>query len=91
MQTILIDFDLSKAQSNFDKHGIAFDEAATCLLDARALVREDQNAEGEVRIVLLGCSEKGRLLTVVYTLRGETPRLISARKATKNETKSYET
>lgn len=91
MHTIAIDFDLAKAQSNFSKHGVTFEEAATCLLDANALVREDQSAAGKVRIVLLGCSARGRLLAVVYTLRGETPRIISARKATKNETKSYET
>ena len=91
MHNIPIEFDLGKAQSNLNKHGVTFEEAATCLLDARALVREDQNAEGEIRMVLLGCCARGRLLAVVYTLRGGTPRIISARKATKNETKSYET
>lgn len=82
-------FDPNKAQSNLKKHGISFEEAASCLLDQMALVREDDDAEGEQRFVLLGMSNAARLLTVVYTLRGEHIRLISARKATKKEEKTY--
>lgn len=67
-----------------------FDEAASCLLDPLALVQDDPDAENEVRLVLLGMSHAGRLLTVCYTLREEdTVRLISARKATKKEVKYY--
>jgi uncharacterized protein len=54
-----------------------------------ALVREDNDATDEHRYVLVGMSELGRVLTVCYTMRGETPRLISARKATKKEEKYY--
>ena len=69
---------------------MAFSEAETCLLDPLALVREDQDAEGEARFVLVGLSNLGRLLTVVYTLRGEDSiRLISARPSTSKEAKSY--
>ena len=81
--------DLAKALSNQRKHGVAFDEAATCLLDPMALVREDDNAIGEHRYVLVGMSDAGRTLTVCYTMRGEIPRLISARKATRKEQQSY--
>ncbi|GHT94993.1 membrane protein [Betaproteobacteria bacterium] len=84
-----IEFDPLKAQANLKKHGIRFEEAATCLLDPLALVQEDGDVEGEQRWVLVGMSNTGRLLTVVYTLRGDMPRLISARKATKKEEKSY--
>lgn len=86
---MIIEFDPVKAAANWKKHKIAFDEAATCLLDPNALAFEDITASGERRRVLLGLSEKGRLLTVVYTLRGENLRLISARKATAKEQKSY--
>lgn len=84
------EFDPAKDASNLLKHGVSFSEAATCLLDDMALAREDGNAEGEQRWVLVGLSSHARLLTVVYTMRGDAPRLISARKATKKEVKSYE-
>jgi len=85
-----IGFDPNKAAANLRKHGIAFCEAETCLLDPWALVREDQDAEGEPRFVLIGLSNRGRLLTVVYTLRDEDSiRLISARPSTAKETRSY--
>jgi len=85
-----IDFDPKKAASNLDKHAVSFEEAATCLFDPLALVRADPDARGEMRLVLLGISHAGRLLTVCYTLRDdEVIRLISARKATKKEEKNY--
>ena len=85
-----IEFDQLKAESIFDKHGISFEEAATALFDPQALVREDPDAEGENRWVLIGLSDQVRLVTVVYTLRSnENIRIISARKATKREAKSY--
>jgi uncharacterized protein len=87
---VRIEFDPKKAASNLKKHGVSFDEAASCLLDPLALVRDDPDAGGEVRLVLVGMSLVGRLLTVCYTLCDEeTVRLISARKATKKEEKSY--
>ena len=84
-----IQFDNRKATSNLRKHGVSFEEAATALLDANALVSEDGDAEGEQRLVLLGLSSQGRLLTVCYTLRGEAIRLISARPATATEVSYY--
>jgi uncharacterized DUF497 family protein len=50
---------------------------------------EDDCSDGESRWILVGMSARARLLTVIYTLRGDNPRLISARKATTKETKSY--
>jgi hypothetical protein len=84
-----IEFDTRKAASNLRKHGISFDEAATCLLDPLALAYEDVDAKGEGRWVLLGMSHEARLLVVVYTLRGESIRLISARKPTAKEVSCY--
>jgi uncharacterized DUF497 family protein len=84
-----IQFDNRKATSNLRKHGVSFEEAATALLDTNALVSEDGDAEGEQRLVLLGLSSQGRLLTVCYTLRGEAIRLISARPATATEVSYY--
>jgi uncharacterized DUF497 family protein len=85
-----IEWDSDKAESNFAKHGISFEEATASLLDPMALAREDEDAQGEPRWVLLGMSTRERLLTLVYTLRDEERiRLISARKATREEGKSY--
>ena len=84
-----IQFDNRKATSNLRKHGVSFEEAATALLDANALVSEDGDAEDEQRFVFLGLSAQGRLLTVCYTLRGEAIRLISARPATAKEVSYY--
>jgi len=86
-----IEFDPRKAATNLRKHHVSFDEAASCLLDAHALVMEDERSEGESRWILVGMSARARLLTVIYTLHGDNPRLISARKATTKEAKSYAT
>jgi uncharacterized DUF497 family protein len=81
--------DPLKAAANLKKHGVSFEEAATVLLDPLARVREDPDALDEQRLVALGTSNRGRVLVVVYTLRNEVPRLISARKATKQEETQY--
>jgi uncharacterized DUF497 family protein len=75
-----IESDPLKAARNLKKHRVSFSEAASCLLDPDALVQEDCDAQGEQRWTLLGMSHQARLLIVVYTLRGDLIRLISARK-----------
>ncbi|MCB1033329.1 MAG: BrnT family toxin [Acidobacteria bacterium] len=84
-----VEWDDRKARSNQEKQGIAFEEAATCLLDPNALVQEDGLSSRESRWILMGLSSRVRLLTVVYTLRGDRIRLISARKATRKEARQY--
>ena len=86
-----IEYDQKKATSNLKKHSVSFDEAATALFDTMALVQEDANAQGEARYILVGMSNAGQLLALCYTLRGnDVIRLISARSATKNERRQYE-
>ena len=84
-----IECDPAKAASNLRKHGISFREASAALLDEVALAIEDPDARGENRWVLVGMSDFARLLTVVYSLRDDRIRLISARRATKREAKTY--
>jgi uncharacterized protein len=84
-----IEFDTNKATSNLKKHGVSFEEAASCLLDPQALVDEDSDSKNESRWILLGMSNQARLLVVVYTLRGDSVRLISARKPTAKEVRHY--
>jgi uncharacterized DUF497 family protein len=89
MQSMHVEFDPKKAQSNLKKYGVAFSAAFSCLLDPLALVMEDPDAAGEQRWLLIGKSDSG-LLVVCYTLHGEeTIRLISARKTTTKEKKYY--
>ena len=84
-----IEFDPNKSLANARKHGVSFEEAATAMLDPHALAQEDDGVEGEPRWVLLGMSGAGRLLAVVYTLRGENVRLISARAQRKKRNATY--
>jgi uncharacterized DUF497 family protein len=84
-----IEWDPVKAASNLKKHGISFEEASTVLLDPNALAQPD-TSRTEERWLLMGMSSEARLVTLVYTLRGEDRiRLISARKATRKEAKHY--
>ena len=86
-----IEFDPDKAASNPLNHdGVTFLEAEPVLLDPYALTREDVDAQGEVRFVTLGMGAKGRILIVVWTLRGDNPRLISAWKANQPQRRRYE-
>ena len=84
-----IEFDETKARANLKKHGVSFEEAATALFDERALSMEDPYAREESRRLLLGVSDLARLLMVVYTVRHNRIRLISARKATNREVNHY--
>lgn len=85
------EWDIKKAESNERKHGISFDEASTVFADALSLTIHDPlHSEDEERFVIIGGSYKNRMLTVVHTERDDSIRIISARKATKNERSYYE-
>jgi uncharacterized DUF497 family protein len=83
-------FDPAKAAGNLRKHGVSFADAEAVFMDPLALHRIDPDAEGEERFVAVGAGSAGPLLVVVYTLRGEAIRLISARRATPVEIRAYE-
>ena len=83
------EWDGHKAESNLEKHGVDFVDAASVLYDELAETVPDDSA-GEERFVTIGMDAFGRLLVVVYTWRGETPRIISAREATGRERREYE-
>jgi uncharacterized DUF497 family protein len=88
---LLFEWDPSKAKENFAIHGISFDEASAAFRDTLSLAIYDPlHSEEEDRFVLIGNSNKDRLLVVVHTERGDNIRLISARKASKKERKQYE-
>ena len=83
-------WDPNKANLNRAQHRVSFPDAEAVLYDPYAITREDESAQGEQRLVTLGLDALGRLLVVVCTYRDETIRLISARRATRNEARAYE-
>ena len=92
MSQIRFEWDPRKAKSNERKHGVSFEEARSVFFDEQALLLEDpQPLHEEERFILLGVSASIRLLVVVHALRErDVIRIISARKATRLETREYE-
>ncbi|MES2801718.1 MAG: BrnT family toxin [Bdellovibrionota bacterium] len=87
---IVVRWDLKKGDGNSKKHGVTFEEAASLFYADITLELEDHR-HSEQRFIIIGFSLHTRLLTVVYAYRLENEiRIISARKATKNEAKKYE-
>ncbi len=87
------EWDENKAQINKKKHGVSFEEASTVFDDADALqIFDPDHSESEDRFILLGMSAVLRILVVCHCYRAEDSkiRIISARKATRNESSTYE-
>ena len=83
------EWDEDKAESNFEKHGVRFEEAAGAFLDPFYQVG-DASRQGEERSFILGYSLTPRLLLAVYVERETRTRIISARIATRSERYLYE-
>ncbi|MBI5634379.1 MAG: BrnT family toxin [Nitrospirae bacterium] len=90
------DWDPGKAKANMQKHGVAFEEAATVMHDPRAMNMYDpDHSESEDRWITLGISSSGRLLVVCHTFTEGpaalvTVRIYSARRPSSKEIKTYE-
>jgi len=84
-----------KAETNIRKHKISFERAASVFRDSHALsIPDEKHSETEERWITLGLDNTGTLLTVVHTFIHESQtsckiRIISARKATKQESSLY--
>ena len=86
------EWDEAKNRINIRKHGIAFEEATTVFYDGNAVLFDDpDHSMVEERFLIIGISAKERLCIVSHCYRGEDEviRLISARKATRREAKTY--
>ena len=92
MSNLSFEWDSVKAKSNIKKHGVSFEEAQTVFFDehARRFFDPDHSKDGD-RFILLGLSLSLRVLVVCHCHRKDDTviRIISARKATRNEAKSY--
>jgi len=85
-------WDKTKAESNLTKHGISFEESASVfVLDEQETFLDDEHSYDEERLIVIGLSQKFRVLTVIHCLREDDTiiRIISARKATQLERKMW--
>ncbi|MBE9246024.1 BrnT family toxin [Microcystis aeruginosa LEGE 00239] len=92
MQRLTFEWDIEKNRVNQKKHGVSFEEAKSVFYDDKAIqFWDDDHSEQEDRFLLLGKSYKMRILLIVHCYREEESviRIISARKATKNESQQY--
>ncbi len=91
---MLFEWDPRKARINVAKHRVSFEEACTIFAD-ESILSLPQRVAGEERWVSMGMSERGRVLVVVHLWRDSTQgadelvRLVSARRANRNETDVY--
>ena len=92
MSELRFEWDEQKNRANQRKHGVSFEEARTVFFDQQAVeFYDDEYGQMEDRFLLLGVSAKMRILMVCHCLRegGDVIRVISARKATRNEQRDY--
>ena len=83
------EWDDAKAESNIEKHSVSFEEACGVFRDPFAIeLLDDRDDYGEDRYILIGMAAPG-VLVVVYTVRDERNRIISARRAEPNERRFY--
>ena len=85
------EWDENKAEENLLKHQVFFHEAKTVFNDPLYIDFYDPaHSEEEERYLIVGQSNRGRILIVSYTERGNSIRLISAREVTRKERRVYE-
>ncbi len=88
---LAFEWDENKAAVNRRKHRVTFEEASTVFADPLSITIYDPvHSDDEDRYVVLGESQRRRLLVVVFTDRGDRIRIISARLAARWERKDYE-
>jgi uncharacterized DUF497 family protein len=90
--SLTFEWDPRKAAANLRRHGVSFEDAQSIFSDERArLIDDPDHSADEDRFLLLGLSSSLRLLVVAHCYRegGSTVRIISARKATREEQRFY--
>jgi len=85
------EWDVRKAEANYEKYGVRFPESLPVFEDDYAItIIDDESDPDEQRFVSLGMGVKGRVLVVVYSYRHANIRIISARLAEAHERSQYE-
>lgn len=88
---MIFEWDSEKEKININKHGLDFSTAARVFMDENRLeIFDELHSDLEERYITIGMIDNiAYIVVVVYTERGEAIRIISARKATKNERRMY--
>ena len=92
MSSISFVWDKKKANANYKKHKVTFEEAKAAFIDPNGrMIYDLGHSKDEERFILLGVSSALRILAVChcYRKKDQVIRIISARKATKTEQKQY--
>ena len=88
---MVFSWDPRKDESNFRKHRITFFEASSVFLDPLSYTYEDvEHSIGEMRYIIIGAMENGKITVVIHTEDNDKIRIISAREATARERRFYE-
>lgn len=88
---LIFEGDYNKGEENAKKHRVTFEEAVTVFSDALSFTTEDvSHSIDEDKYLTIGVSSRQRVLSVIYTERGNRIRIISARLPTAHERKAYE-
>ena len=90
LHDINFEWDHTKASVNFKKHNVSFELACEPFFDPFLVAADGGAEQGEIRDALIGMTVDWKLLFVVYVMRADVVRIISARPATKPERKQYE-
>ena len=92
LECLYLEWEERQNESNKKKHRISFEEARSVFYDDAALVIDDpEHSEEEDRFIILGMSTQANLLVVCHCYRASDTviRIISARKATRTESRFY--
>lgn len=85
------EWDVSKAAANIKKHDVSFEEAQTVFDNSLAVIFADEaHSTNESRELIIGHSQRSRLVLIAFTERQDRIRIISARLATRQEREDYE-
>ncbi len=90
LHNITFEWDSYKSTANVRKHNVSFEVACEVFFDPFLRYLEDEIIHGELRETIIGMTKNWQLLYVVYVLRGDTIRIVSARQVTKSERRWYE-
>lgn len=92
IQEVLFEWDRQKDLANIRKHGVSLEEACEAFFDPFLfVVDEEEFIDDELREKVIAMTPDWRLLYIVYVMRNDRIRLISAREATNAERECYET
>lgn len=86
---VIFEWDSNKADLVFREHQVSFEECASVLLNTSTITKEDYRDYGEQRFISTGYSHQARILTVVWTPKENSVRLITGFKATKQQSKEF--